>query len=141
MAIWFTKFSAEDLNRRGQNTMSEFLGIEFIEVGENYLKATMPVNQRTKQPIGILHGGANVVLAETIASTAANAVIDIEKFYCVGLEINANHLRSVREGIVTAITSPIHLGRTTQVWQIEIVNEEGKKTCISRMTAAVITRE
>lgn len=140
MAIWFKKFSIEELNRRGDKTMSEFLGIQFTEVGDDYLTASMPVTERTKQPIGILHGGANVVLAETVASTAANAVIDLERFYCVGLEINANHLRSIKEGFVTAITSPIHLGRTTQVWQINIFNEEGKQTCVSRMTAAVITR-
>ncbi len=140
MAIWFKKFSIEELNRRGDMTMSEFLGIQFTEVGDDYLTATMPVTERTKQPIGILHGGANVVLAETVASTAANAVIDLERFYCVGLEINANHLRSIKEGLVTAITSPIHLGRTTQVWQINIFNEAGKQTCVSRMTAAVITR-
>ncbi len=140
MAIWFKEFSPAALNVRGKNTMSEFLGIEFIEVGEDFLTATMPVNERTKQPIGILHGGANVVLAETIASTAANAVIDIEHFYCVGLEINANHLRSVRSGLVKAITTPVHLGRTTQVWMVNIYNEEGKPTCISRMTAAVMSR-
>lgn len=140
MSIWFREMSAQDLNQRGKNTMSDFLGIEFTEVGSDFLKATMPVNEHTKQPIGILHGGANVVLAETIASTAANAVIDLKHFYCVGLEINANHLRSVKEGIVTAITSPIHLGRTTQIWQINIFNEEGKQTCVSRMTAAVIAR-
>ncbi|EHL30576.1 hotdog fold thioesterase [Legionella drancourtii] len=127
MAIWFKKFSIEELNRRGDKTMSEFLGIQFTEVGDDYLTATMPVTERTIQPIGILHGGANVVLAETVASTAANAVIDLERFYCVGLEINANHLRSIKEGIVTAITSPIHLGRTTQVWQINIFNEKANK--------------
>ena len=120
--------------------MLEFLGIQFTDVGDDYLTATMPVTERTKQPIGILHGGANVVLAETVASTAANAVIDLAHFYCVGLEINANHLRSIKEGLVTATTTPIHLGRTTQVWQINIFNEEGKQTCVSRMTAAVITR-
>ena len=140
MSIWFREIAVEELNQRGQNTMSEFLGIQFIEVGDDFLTATMPVNERTKQPIGILHGGANVVLAETVASTAANAVVDFNQFYCVGLEINANHLRSIKEGIVTAITSPIHLGRTTQVWQINIFNEAGKQTCVSRMTAAVITR-
>lgn len=140
MSIWFKEFTAAQLNERGKNTMSEFLGIEFTEIGSDFLKATMPVNERTKQPIGILHGGANVVLAETIASTAANAVIDLEQFYCVGLEINANHIRSVKEGLITAITSPIHLGRSTQVWQINIMNEAGKLTCVSRMTASVISR-
>lgn len=140
MHIWFKEISADQLNVRGKNTMSEFLGIQFTEVGTDFLTATMPVNERTKQPIGILHGGANVVLAETIASTAANAVVDLEHFYCVGLEINANHIRSVKEGLVTATTSPLHLGRSTQVWQIKIVNEAGKITCISRMTASVIAR-
>jgi 1,4-dihydroxy-2-naphthoyl-CoA hydrolase len=100
----------------------------------------MPVTEKTKQPIGIVHGGANVVLAETLASTAANCVIDIERFYCVGLEINANHIRSVREGLVTATTTPLHLGRSTQVWEIKILNDEGKLTCVSRMTASVMAR-
>jgi 1,4-dihydroxy-2-naphthoyl-CoA hydrolase len=141
MSIWFNKkISVVELNLRGKNTMSEFLGIQFIEVGDDFLTATMPVNERTKQPIGILHGGANVVLAETVASTAANAVVDLSKFYCVGLEINANHIRSVKDGIITAITKPIHLGRTTQIWEIHLFNEEGKKTCISRMTASVLSR-
>ncbi len=140
MSIWFKDITKELLNQRGKRTMSEFLGIEFTEVGDDFLTATMPVTEKTKQPIGILHGGANVVLAETIASTAANAVVDLESYYCVGLEINANHIRSVKEGIVTASTTPIHLGRSTQVWEIKIINPEGKLSCISRMTAAVIAR-
>lgn len=141
MSIWFKKtIRPEDFNRRGKGTMSEFLGIEFIEVGDDFLKATMPANERTRQPLGIVHGGANVVLAETLASSAANAVIDIDKFYCVGLEINANHLRSVKEGLITGITRPIHIGRTTQVWEIELLNDQGKRSCISRMTACVIDR-
>ena len=140
MSIWFKEFTIEELNRRGENTMADFLDIQFTEVGADFLTATMPATDRTKQPIGIIHGGANVVLAETIASTAANAVVDLSQFYCVGLEINANHIRSVREGIVTAITKPIHLGRTTQVWHIDIYNAEGKQTCISRMTASVVAR-
>lgn len=140
MSIWFQEIDTEDLNNRGKNTLIELLGIQFIEVGEDFLKATMPVDHRTKQPIGLLHGGANVVLAETVASTAANAVIDLSRFYCVGLEINANHIRSVSSGFVTAMASVIHLGRTTQIWHIGIFNEEGKQTCISRMTAAVLAR-
>jgi 1,4-dihydroxy-2-naphthoyl-CoA hydrolase len=140
MAIWFREFTLEMLNQRGKNTMVGFLDIQFTEIGDDSLTATMPITDRTKQPIGILHGGANVALAETVASTAANAVIDLNQFYCVGLEINANHLRSINEGVVTAISSPIHLGRTTQVWQINIFNDAGKQTCISRMTAAVIKR-
>src|SRR5665647_2776140 len=103
MAIWFKQFTVADLNERSKNTLAEFLDIKFTVVGDDSLTATMPANDRTKQPIGIVHGGANVVLAETIASTGANAVIDLEKFYCVGLEINANHIRSVKEGLVTGI--------------------------------------
>ena len=140
MAIWFKEISIDELNHFGKNTMSEFLGIQFIEIGDDFLKATMPITERTKQPIGILHGGANVALAETVASTAANSVIDVSQYFCVGLEINANHIRSVKKGIVTAITSPIHIGRSTQVWQVDIFNDEGKKTCVSRMTASVINR-
>ncbi|CEG58783.1 hotdog fold thioesterase [Legionella fallonii] len=140
MSIWFREFTVKELNHFGKNTMSEFLDIQFTEVGEDFLTATMPVNERTKQPFGILHGGANMVLAETIASMAANGVVDSNQFYCVGLDINANHIRSVKEGLVTATTSPIHLGRTTQVWHIDIFNEAGKQTCIARMTAAVLPR-
>jgi 1,4-dihydroxy-2-naphthoyl-CoA hydrolase len=140
MAIWFNEITVNALNERGKNTMADFLGIEFIAVGEDSLTATMPATERTKQPIGIVHGGANVVLAETVASTAANAVVDLSKFYCVGLEINANHIRPVSQGLITAITSPIHIGRTTQIWRIDLFNEEGKPTCVSRMTASVVAR-
>lgn len=140
MPIWFSSISPEGLNERGKGTMADYLGITFTEVGEDYLKATMPFSEKTRQPIGLLHGGANVVLAETIASTAANAVVDIEKMYCVGLEINANHIRSVRDGLVTGITRPIHLGRSTQIWEIEITDLRGKISCISRMTASVVMR-
>lgn len=140
MTIWFKQPSLEILNQRGKNTMVEFLDIQFIEIGDDFLIATMPVTNKTKQPIGFLHGGANVALAETVASTAANAVVDLEKFYCVGLEINANHIRSVKNGIVTAKASAIHLGRATQIWQINIFNEDKKITCSSRMTASVLSR-
>lgn len=138
--IWFKPYSLQELNRRSENTMAEFLGISFTHMDSHSLTATMPATDRTKQPIGIVHGGANVVLAETVASTAANAVVDIEHFYCVGLEINANHIRSVKEGLVTAIARPIHLGRSTQVWQIDLFNDAGQQTCVSRMTASVISR-
>ena len=140
MTIWFREPTIEELNQRGKNTLSDFLGIEFTKITADSLTATMPVTDRAKQPMGILHGGANVVLAETVASTAANCVIDLAKFYCVGLEINANHIRSVREGIITAVTHRIHLGRTTQIWLIDIFNEQGKQTCVSRMTASVVPR-
>lgn len=140
MSIWFRPFELDELNRRGQNTLADHLGIVFTEVGDDSLTAIMPVIQDIKQPLGIVHGGANVVLAETVASTAANVVVDIERFYCVGLEINANHIRATREGLLTATARPVHIGRTTQVWLIDICNEEGKRTCVSRMTASVIAR-
>lgn len=138
--IWHRSFTLDELNQRSENTLAAFLGITFTHMGDDSLTATMPANDRTKQPIGIVHGGANVVLAETIASTAANAVVDPALFYCVGLEINANHIRSVREGLVTGVTRPVHLGRSTQVWLIDLFNDAGKLTCTSRMTASVITR-
>ena len=140
MAIWYKPFTLDEVNNRSKNTLAEVLNITFTVIGENELTATMPADSRTKQPIGIVHGGTNVVLAETIASTAANAVVDLEKYYCVGLEINANHIRAVREGLITGVARPIHLGRTTQVWQIDLYNDEGKQTCISRMTASVLSR-
>lgn len=141
MTIWAEAITPDTLNQRGKNTMADWLGIQFTVVGEDTLTATMPANDRTKQPLGIVHGGANVVLAETIASTAANAAVDPSLYYCVGLEINANHIRSVREGLITGVTRPVHLGRSTQVWLIELYNDEGKLTCTSRMTASVITRK
>lgn len=140
MSIWFKKFDLETINARGKGTMVEYLGIVFTNIDDTRLTAIMPVTARVKQPVGIVHGGANIVLAETIASTAANMVVDIEKEYCVGLEINANHLRSVREGVVKGIAQPIHLGKSTQVWQIDLYDENEKKTCSSRMTAAVLQR-
>lgn len=140
MSIWYRNITIDELNLRGKHSLCDFLHIRFIEVGDNFLKATMPADERTKQPIGIVHGGANVVLAETIASTAANAVIDIETMYCVGLEINANHLRAVRDGMITAVTQPIHLGRSTQVWHIDLFDDQGRKTCVSRMTASILSR-
>ena len=140
MSIWFTPITIAELNHRGQHTLSDFLGITFTAIDDDSLTATMLVTDRCKQPLGIVHGGANVVLAETIASTAANAVVDPARYYCVGLEINANHIRPVRDGVITATTRPIHLGRTTQIWHIELLNEAGKITCVSRMTAAVVER-
>lgn len=141
MSIWFHKaLTVEDLNERCRHTMSDFLGIRFTHLDENTMTATMPANERTKQPVGIIHGGANVVLAETLASTAANCILDYNKAYCVGLEINANHIRSVKEGMVTAVTSPLHIGRSTQVWEVKLHDDSGKLTCVSRMTAAVIER-
>jgi 1,4-dihydroxy-2-naphthoyl-CoA hydrolase len=140
MAIWFREYNVDEINRRGENTLADFLGIQFTDIHDDALIAEMPVSAKVKQPIGIVHGGANVVLAETVASTAANMVVDIENFYCVGLEINANHIRSVREGVVRAVAKPFHLGRSTQVWHIELTDTQGKITAISRMTASVLAR-
>ncbi len=130
--------SVEILNQNGKNSMGEFLGIEFTEIGKDYLIARMPVDNRTKQPYGILHGGASVVLAETVGSVGANLCVDLTKFRCVGLDINANHLKSVKEGFIYAKGTPIHIGRTTQVWEIKITNENNDLVCISRLTVAVI---
>lgn len=140
MTIWFREYTIEEINRRGIQTMVDFLGIEFTEIGQDFLIAKMPVTDKVKQPIGIVHGGANVVLAETIASTAANLVVNIADYYCVGLEINTNHIRSVREGIVWGTARPFHLGKSTQVWHIELKDEQDRITAISRMTASVLKR-
>ncbi len=125
-----------------QNNMGEWLGIEFIELGDDYLVASMPVNERTKQPFGLLHGGASVALAETVASVAANSALDpAEGLYAVGLEINANHIKSVHSGKVIATCKALQLGRKVSVWDIRIANEAGTLVCISRMTAAILTRK
>jgi 1,4-dihydroxy-2-naphthoyl-CoA hydrolase len=140
--IWFDKkLSIEKLKPLGSNTMGAHLGIEWVEVGENYLKAKMPVDHRTIQPYGLLHGGASCALAETIGSVASAMVVDHSKFYCVGLEINANHIRSAREGFVTGIALPLHLGSTTHVWDIKIYDEKEKLVCVSRLTVAILTRK
>lgn len=141
MKIWHTDIQVEMLNQRGKNTMSDFLGIEFTEIGNDFMIARMPVNERTKQPIGIMHGGASCVLAETLGSTAANCCVDLSKQYCVGLDINVNHIRSMREGFVIATTTPLHIGRSTHVWHIEIQNEEKKLVAVSRLTMSVLERK
>lgn len=140
--IWFNKkLTLEDFSSIGVNTMAEYLGIEWVELGENFMKAKMPVDHRTLQPYGLLHGGASCVLAETIGSVASAMVIDHSKFVCVGLEINANHVRSARQGYVTGIATPLHIGSNTHVWDIKIHDEVGKLICISRLTVAVIPRK
>jgi 1,4-dihydroxy-2-naphthoyl-CoA hydrolase len=142
MSIWYDPaITAEQINPIGNGNMAEYLGIEITEVGEDYLKATMPVDHRTRQPYGLLHGGASVVLAETLGSVGAAFVVDRSKYDCVGLEINANHIRGVREGIVTGIARPIHIGKTTQVWDIRIHDGRDKIICISRITVAVLKRQ
>jgi 1,4-dihydroxy-2-naphthoyl-CoA hydrolase len=141
MIIWHKKdLSLAHFAGLGKQTMGEYIGIRFTEVGENYLKATMPVDHRTKQPYGLLHGGASVALAETLGSVGAAMVIDPEQFICVGQEINANHLRGVRDGLVTGITTPIHIGSSSHVWEIKIYDEAEKLVCISRITVAILKK-
>lgn len=128
------------LNKWGPGTMAEAIGIEFTAIGDDYLEARMPVDHRTLQPMGLLHGGASVALAETMGSVAAMACLDDTKQYCVGLEINANHIRSARSGFVKGTTKPIHIGKKTQVWEIRITNEQEELVCISRITMAVLDK-
>jgi 1,4-dihydroxy-2-naphthoyl-CoA hydrolase len=135
--IWKIKPTVDMINDFGQKSMSHHLGIEIIEIGDDYLKARMPVNERTKQPLGLLHGGASCVLAETLGSVSGAFCVDHQRQTVVGLEINANHLRSARDGYVTGISKPIHIGKTTQVWDIRITNEKDELVCISRLTLAV----
>lgn len=135
-----TDITLEDLKSMSRNSMVEHLGIEFTSIGAESITAVMPVDHRTKQPMGLLHGGASVVLAETLGSVAANCSVDSSKYYCVGLDINANHLKSVKEGFVTGTTKAIHIGKTTQVWEILIRDQRDQLICISRLTMAVIAR-
>lgn len=140
MSIWFQPPSLESANMHYDTTIAGVLGIRITEIGDDFIKGTMPVDTRTHQPFGILHGGASVVLAESLGSLAANYCVDMQKTYCVGLDINANHLRSVRSGTVTGTARPVHLGKSTQVWEIRIVDETDKPVCISRLTMAVLSR-
>lgn len=135
--IWKKKFIIADMNRFREGNIVGHLNIEFLEKGEDFLSATMPVDRRTVQPMGILHGGASVVLAETLGSTASYMTLD-DAHYSVGLEVKANHLKSVSTGSVTGRAKPVHLGRTTQVWDISIENEKKELVCISRLTMAVL---
>jgi len=138
MAIWKQPIDLARMNGWSRGTMMETLDIHFTEVGDDWIRGTMPVDHRTQQPFGLLHGGASVVLAETLGSTAALLTLDVEKEIAVGLDINANHIRGVRSGLVTGTAKAIHLGRTTQVWEIRIEEEAGKLVCLSRLTMAVI---
>ena len=136
MSIWYRPYTLEELDRQSRNCMVEHLDIRFTEIGPDYIRATMPADHRTFQPFGLLHGGASMTLAETLGG--ANCCVDTSRFYCVGQEINANHLRSVRGGRVTGTARPIHLGARSQVWEIRIEDEKGKLICISRFTVAVV---
>lgn len=137
MSIWKTTMTVPQLQALTTNTLVEHLDIQITEIGADYLTATMPVDQRTHQPMGILHGGASVALAETLGSIAAQMAAE-PGCACVGLEINANHIASVRSGRVTGTATPVHIGRSTQVWDIKITAEEGKTVCVSRLTMSVL---
>ena len=141
MSIWFKDYSLEDIGALQHGNMSGHIGIEFVRIGPDHLEARMPVDARTVQPDGILHGGASVALAETLGSIGGSMVVDRERFQVVGQEINANHLRAVRGGYVHGSAKPIHLGRRSQVWAIEIFDERKRLICISRLTLAVIERQ
>jgi 1,4-dihydroxy-2-naphthoyl-CoA hydrolase len=140
--IWFDKtVSLDDIHPLGKGTMAEYIGIEWTEIGADFLKARMPVDHRTIQPYGLLHGGASVTLAETIGSVASALVVNREEFYCVGLEINANHIRSARNGFVTGKAIPLHIGKSTHVWEIKILDEKDKLVCVSRLTVAILEKK
>ena len=140
MSIWHDQFPVDYAGERGADCMIQHLGIEIVEAGEDFLKGRMPVDARTRQPAGVLHGGASVALAETLASWAATFCVDRDKFHCVGMEINANHVRPVMEGFVEGVAHPVHLGRATQIWEVRITDEAGRLTCISRVTMAVLKK-
>ena len=139
--VFLSSPSLDQLNTISKKTMVDHLGIEFTAVGEDYLEATMPVDHRTKQPMGLLHGGASVALAETMGSLAASLTIDLSKQACVGLEINANHVRGVKDGKVKGIVKPVHVGKSTQIWEIKIYNDSEQLCCISRITMAILDKK
>ncbi|MEO5942548.1 MAG: hotdog fold thioesterase [Ferruginibacter sp.] len=139
--IWFNKeLRLEDMQTLTPATMGTHLGMEWVELGPDFLKMRMPVDERTKQPYGLLHGGASCALAETVGSIASHLVMDAEKFICVGLEINANHLRSAKDGFVTATATPLHLGNSTHVWDIKIQDDGERLICVSRLTVAILLK-
>jgi 1,4-dihydroxy-2-naphthoyl-CoA hydrolase len=140
MTIWRSVRTVEELNSGRAGTMIEQLGIEFTEITDEFIRGTMPVDGRTRQPYGLLHGGASVALAETLGSMGATLCIDTQEYQCVGQEINANHVRPVRAGLVTGTARPVHLGGRSQVWTIDIVNEFRRLVCTSRLTVAVVRR-
>ncbi len=139
--IWAKKISLDEIDAFLKNSIEEQLGIKIVEVGDDYIKATMPVDHRTRQPFGILHGGASVVLAESLGSFASYLIIKSKDQIGAGIEVNANHIRSVSEGIVTGIVRPIHLGNQLHVWEIKIRDQKNKLVCISRLTVAIINKK
>ena len=141
MGIWNSPYTVAQLNQAIDPVMPGYLGIVFTEIGADYLTATMPVDHRTQQPAGLLHGGASVVLAETLGSISAWMCVDRDKKQCVGLEINANHIRGIRSGLVTGTARPLHIGKSTHVWEIKITNETSQLICISRITMAILEKQ
>ena len=140
MSIWKSPKTVQEMNSLHEATLVQYIGINFIHIGADFVRATMPVDQRTRQPYGLLHGGASVVLAETLGSMGAVMCIDMQEYQCVGQEINANHVRAGRSGLVTGTARPVHLGGRSHVWAIDIVNDAGKLVCTSRLTVAIIRR-
>lgn len=140
MSIWFKKPTVEAVNKTGENTMVSFLGIEITEVNDDSLVGIMPVADKVRQPFGIVHGGANCVLAETLGSLAANLVVDYSTQHAVGLSINTSHIKAVRNGVVKGIAKPVHLGKTTHVWEIKSYNDADQLTSTTQLTMAVINR-
>ncbi len=141
MKLFSPDLTLDLLNKLSGNTMVAHLGIEITQIGDDFIEAKMPVDHRTHQPAGLLHGGASVALAETLGSVAATCCIDRTKQQCVGLEINANHIKSVRSGYVIGVAKPIHIGKKTQVWEIKITNEQLELVCVSRITIAVLDKK
>jgi len=141
MPIWKEPYATlDELNLLSDKTMAAVLDIRFVEIGDDFLQATMPVNDNTRQPYGLLHGGASAALAETVGSVAASLCIDRKKQICVGLDINCNHIRGKKNGLVTATAKPLHIGATTHVWEIKITDEQEKLVCISRLTMAILKK-
>lgn len=138
MSIWFQPFTLEEIQQYSRGSMVEHVDLRFTEIGPDFLRATLPVDARTTQPFGLLHGGASVMLAETLGSVAATHCVDMAKYFCVGQEINANHIRPARSGRVTGTARPIHIGTRSQVWDIRIEDDRGRLVCISRLTMAVL---
>ncbi len=141
MSIWKGSYTLEILNSWSKDTMLETLAIEFTELGTDFLRLRMPVDHRTRQPYGVLHGGASCVLAETAGSTAGNLCLEAKKQFCYGLSIQTNHIKTIKEGYITATARPIHLGRTTQVWEIDIRDEKEQLISINRLTNIIMMRE
>jgi len=142
MPIWFDKsVTLPDIIKLGEGTMSDHLGMEWVGIGDDFIQLRMPVNDKTKQPYGLLHGGASCVLAETAGSVASALVINREKYLCVGIGINASHVRGVKEGFVTGICTPLHLGKTTHVWDIKMYDDKERLVCVSRLTVAILEKK